>query len=133
MKTEPYTGTVAGMKTNPWLASEDLFGLPSPELTITGVFRNLDVKMEAGRKVAELYSISFDGTPKQMILNATNRRELSRAFGASVKNWVGKTVTLLVKNDVEFAGKIVSGLRIKAKGTVAAAVVPTGRTKEGQP
>lgn len=116
MQSEIYTGTVAGMKTSPWLASEDLLGLPSPELEIEAVYKNTDVKMDGGRTEPELYSLKFRGASKQMILNATNRRVLTKQFGASTKAWVGQKVTVYVQDGVKFAGKVVTGLRLRVTG-----------------
>ncbi len=112
MQSEPFTGTTAQMKKSPWLASEDLAGLSSPELVIDGVYRNTDVEMEGGRKEKELFSIAFKGASKQMILNATNRRALSTSFGADTRQWIGKRVKLYVQDNVKMGGKLVCGLRI---------------------
>ena len=114
MKSTEFTGTTAQMKTSPWLASEDLLGLPSPEMEIASVVRNNDVPMDGGRKEKELFSIAFKGASKQLILNATNRRTLSQAYGASTKNWIGKRVAIYVQEDVKMAGKTVSGLRLRS-------------------
>jgi len=130
MQSEPFTGTTAQMKKSPWLASEDLAGLSSPELVIDGVYRNTDVEMEGGRKEKELFSIAFKGASKQMILNATNRRALSHSFGADTKKWIGQKVKLYVQDNVKLAGKIVSGLRI-AVPPPAARVPVVGKPEQG--
>lgn len=134
MESTTYTGTVAGMKASPWLASEDLLGLPSPDLTIEEVFKNEKVVMDAGRVEPVLYSLKFKGADKQMILNATNRRSLTKAFGASTKAWRGQTVTVYVQDGIKMAGKSVSGLRIKAeKPEPKPFKAPTPRNKPAQP
>ena len=118
MKTEPYTGKVSGMKTSPWLASEDLLGVGTVTMEIESINRNEDIDMEGGRKEALLFSIKFKGVPKQMILNATNRRMLSAAFGADTKAWIGKSVELYVQDGIRKPGKgggTTTGLRIAAK------------------
>ncbi len=130
MQSEPFTGTTAQMKKSPWLASEDLAGLSSPELVIDGVYRNTDVEMEGGRKEKELFSIAFKGASKQMILNATNRRALSRSFGADTKKWIGQKVKLYVQDNVKMGGKIVCGLRI-AVPPPAARVPVVGKPEQG--
>jgi hypothetical protein len=116
--TEPYTGTVSGMKDSPWLASEDLLGLGSVEVEIAGVNKNTDVPMDGGRKEACLYSVAFKGKQKQMILNATNRKTLSRAFGADIDGWIGQTVKLFVQDGIRKPGgkrgETTTGLRIDA-------------------
>jgi hypothetical protein len=118
MKTEPYTGKVSGMKTSPWLASEDLLGVGTVKMEIESINRNEDIDMEGGRKEALLFSIKFKGVPKQMILNATNRRMLSAAFGADTKAWIGNSVELYVQDGIRKPGKgggTTTGLRIAAK------------------
>ena len=118
MKTEPYTGKVSGMKTSPWLASEDLLGVGTVKMEIESINRNEDIDMEGGRKEALLFSIKFKGVPKQMILNATNRRMLSAAFGADTKAWISKSVELYVQDGIRKPGKgggTTTGLRIAAK------------------
>jgi hypothetical protein len=118
MKTEPYTGKVSGMKTSPWLSSEDLLGIGTVKMEIEAINRNEDIDMEGGRKEALLFSIKFKGIPKQMILNATNRRTLSAAFGADTKQWIGQTVELFVQDGIRKPGKgggTTTGLRIAAK------------------
>ena len=53
-----------------------------------------------------------------MILNATNRRMLSAAFGADTKGWIGKPADLYVQDGIRKPGKgggTTTGLRIAAK------------------
>lgn len=118
MNTTNYTGKVSGMKTSPWLASEDLLGIGSVNVEIEAVFKNEDVAMDAGRVEKLLFSLAFKGIPKQMILNATNRRTLSAAFGADTKQWIGKPIEVHVEDGIRKPGKgggTTTGLRIKAK------------------
>ena len=116
MKTETYTGKVSGMKTSPWLASEDLLGISPQQVVIAGVYKHEDVPMDGGRKENLLFAVGFEKIQKQMILNATNRKSLSRQFGADTKQWIGKTVTLFVQDGVRKpggrAGETCTGLRI---------------------
>jgi hypothetical protein len=127
MKTTPYQGKVSGMKTSPWLASEDLLGIGPQKVKIEGVYRNEDVELDAGRKEALLFSIKFVGIPKQMILNATNRKALSGQFGADTKHWIGQEVELYVQDGIRKPGKgggLTTGLRIKSNGTKMPAILP---------
>ena len=118
MNTTQYTGKVSGMKTSPWLASEDLLGIGSANVEIESVLKNENVAMDAGRVEAMLFSLAFKGMPKQMILNATNRRTLSAAFGADTKQWVGRKIEIYVQDGIRKPGKgggTTTGLRIAAK------------------
>ena len=116
MSREEYTGGVSDMKDNPWLASEDIDGLGDIKVTIEGVFKNTDVMMDGGKKEAQLFSLKFVGKDKEMILNATNRKTLSAAFGANTKNWKNKEVILYVQGGVRNpkGGEPVKGLRLRA-------------------
>jgi hypothetical protein len=134
MESTTYTGTVAGMKKSPWLSSEDLTGLASPDLVIEEVIKHQNVKMDGGRTEPVLFSLKFAGAEKQMILNSTNRRAITKAFGASTKTWRGKTVTVYVQDGVKFGEKVVSGLRLTPhKAEPKPFKAPTPRNKPAQP
>ena len=49
---------------------------------------------------------------KKMVLNKTNGSALGELYGGETDDWIGKEVTLIVK-DVEFSGKTVPAIRIK--------------------
>jgi hypothetical protein len=123
MKTTQYTGKVSGMKSSPWLASEDLLGISPQQVVISGIFQHEDVPMDGGRKEKLLFAVGFEKIGKQMILNATNRKSLSRQFGADTKAWIGKSVSLFVQDGIRKpggrAGDTTTGLRIIDPGTSA--------------
>lgn len=59
--------------------------------------------------------IRFKEFAKPMVLNATNIKRLAKACTSEeTDDWVGKQVILYVDPDVEFAGNVVGGLRIRA-------------------
>lgn len=59
--------------------------------------------------------IKFNEFPKPMVLNSTNIKRLARACSSEdTDDWAGKQVILYVDHDVEFGGKVVGGLRIRA-------------------
>jgi len=114
---KPFEGTVGQMKVaSKFLASEDFIGLGEVELTISGVYENDNEVMQDGKK-KDFFSIGFNNKPKRMVLNATNRKTLAAAFGASVKDWVGKRVKIYVKDGIRnpAGGETVCGLRLLAK------------------
>ena len=117
MTAEVYTGTVSGMRTSPWLASEDLDGLGEVPVVIEAVYKHGDVTMQDGRKLKVMFALKFAGKDKEMVVNATNRKTLAAAFGANVKAWKGKSVLLYVQDGVKnpAGGAPVKGLRIKIK------------------
>lgn len=60
--------------------------------------------------------IRFEEFQKPMVLNATNRKRLAKACRSDeTDDWTGKEAILYVDPDVEYAGEIVGGLRIKPK------------------
>lgn len=59
--------------------------------------------------------IRFNEFAKPMVLNSTNIKRLAKACNSDdTDEWVGKQVVLYVDPDVEFAGNVVGGLRIRA-------------------
>ena len=127
MSETEYTGNVSGMRTSPWLASEDLAGMGDVPVTIEQVKKHTGLTMQDGRPLKLAYSLKFAGKDKQMILNATNRKALSAAYGANVQAWKGKTVLLFVQDGVKnpAGGPPVCGLRIKVQPQQSA-TDPTG-------
>lgn len=60
--------------------------------------------------------VRFKEFEKPMVLNSTNIKRLAKACESDdTEGWTGKQVVLYVDPDVEFAGNIVGGLRIRAK------------------
>lgn len=117
MSEKLFTGKVSQMKqASKFLASEDFIGLGEIEVTISGIFEHADEVMQDGKKKS-FYSIGFNDKPKRMVLNATNRKTLAACFGADTKNWVGKKVSVFVKDGIRnpAGGDTVCGLRLKAK------------------
>lgn len=102
--TEEFNGNVSQMRVSEWLASEELIGLGKRPVVIEQAYKHENVPMEGGRREKVLYALKFKGVQKQMILNATNRKALSSAFGASVKEWKGKTVLLFAQDGVRKPG-----------------------------
>lgn len=60
------------------------------------------------------WMIRFNEFTKPMVLNSTNIKRLARACNSEdTDEWTGKKVVLYVDHDVEFAGNVVGGLRIR--------------------
>jgi len=57
--------------------------------------------------------IKFEEFNKPMVLNSTNIKRLARICGDDTEEWKGKQVTLYVDPDIEFAGNVVGGLRVR--------------------
>lgn len=115
MSQTTFNGKVSQMKPDArWLASEDFIGLGEVEFEISAVYQNSGETMQDGKK-KDFFSVGFNKTPKQLVLNATNRKTLSGAFGAKVERWVGQKVRLYAQDGVKaIGGGTTTGLRIKA-------------------
>lgn len=115
MSTEPFNGNVGQMKaSNKWLASEDFIGMKPVTMTITGVFKAAQEVMQDGKK-KDFFTIGFAETPKQLVLNATNRKTLANAFGAKTKGWLDQKVEVFAQDGVKaIGGGTTTGLRLRA-------------------
>ena len=112
-KGEVFEGRSSEMKDSPWLASEDLLDAGDVGVTIVACHRFKDVEFDKGRKEETVFALEFEGKKKKLVLNNTNRKTLVAKFGTNVKDWADKKITLFVDKRVRFAGKTVSGIRIK--------------------
>lgn len=121
MSQEKFTGSVTQMKSTKWLGSEDFIDRGEVEMTITGIYCDKGEVMQDGKK-KDFFSVAFDKTEKRLVLNATNRKTLSFAFGAITGKWVGKKIKIYVQDGVKaIGGGTTTGLRIKTMPPAAAA------------
>jgi len=128
MSETKFSGKVSQMKTdNKFLASEDFIGLGDIDLTISGIYSHENEVMQDGKKKS-FFSVGFNDKPKRMILNATNRKVLAMNFGADTKNWIGKSVTMFVKDGIRnpAGGETICGLRLKVKRAATGPIVLFG-------
>jgi hypothetical protein len=110
-----FTGRTAEMRVDtPWLAAEDLLGIPGNEakVTISGVFEHSNVEFAEGRKKAKAFAVAFSGKQKQLVLNTTNRKALVSLYGPNVIEWKNKPCTLFV-SEAKLKGQVVPCIRIK--------------------
>jgi hypothetical protein len=97
---------------------------PQPALlTIKGVSR---VNLAAEDEIPEYkWTLSFVEKDKPMVLNSTNLKRTFKAAGDDTDLWAGKKIVVYVDDEVEYAGKVVGGLRIRAAKANPAPVNPT--------
>ena len=89
-----------------YLKKEDIDGAMT--VTLTDVWS--EAVLNAGRKKLV---VSFRELEKPLILNKTNIKRFARIFGTGdTKVWRGP-VTLYVEPGVEYAGRVVGGLRVR--------------------
>lgn len=68
-----------------------------------------------GEEAEYKWLVRFTEFPKPMVLNSTNIKRLAKACNSDdTDEWTGKKVTLYVDPNVEFAGNVVGGLRIRS-------------------
>lgn len=118
MKTEDFKGSVSSMKKSPWLSSEDLLGLrDGVNVDVESVHRHQNAVFDEGRIEAEVFSLKFKGKDKELVLNATNRKTMAKAYTSLTSNWIGKTVNIHVVDGVRKPGgkkgETTTGLRIR--------------------
>ena len=66
--------------------------------------------------------VKFEEFAKPMVLNMTNIKRLAKACRSEdTDEWSGKQAILYVDPDIEFAGNVVGGLRIKPKKEISRA------------
>ena len=97
--------------------------LPSKYLKQSDVDGEVVVTVTAVKKVnvarddeaAEYkYVIQFAEFEKPMVLNATNTKRLFKALGDDTDDWIEGRMILFVDDNVEYAGNVTGGLRLKS-------------------
>ena len=81
-------------------------------VTIRG-YEQIEIERDNGQKEKK-WLIYFQEKEKGMLLNNTNRNILSQLFNGDVKGSIGKQIILFYRDDIEFKGVLMKGLRIKA-------------------
>ena len=114
MSQTPFTGKVGQMKQDTkWLASEDFIELGDVKLRIAKIYQNTGEVMQDGKK-KDFFSVAFEKTDKQLVLNATNRKALAHSFGADTSKWIGHEVFIYAEDGVRaIGGGTTTGLRLR--------------------
>ena len=97
------------------LKAADLQG-NEPTVTIAGVEMK---KFDNGNKLV----ITFEGKKKALVCNKTNANRIAFAYGTNTDNWVGQELTLFT-DLVDFQGKAVEAIRVRAKKAVPPKATP---------
>jgi hypothetical protein len=87
-----------------------------PEPVIV-TFVDIDIANVAkeGERKDERLVVKFKEFEKHMVFNATNMKRTAKFLGSDeTDDWIGKKVVLYTDEDVEYAGEIVGGLRVRA-------------------
>lgn len=68
------------------------------------------------------YTVKFKEFEKPLVLNSTNTKRMAKALGDDTDDWPNGKVILYVDPDVEYAGKVTGGIRVRSitrNGTAA--------------
>jgi hypothetical protein len=139
-KGVPYDGPSGVARDSDWLNSEDLIKGKDQQVKIEKVLRRDNHKFEGGGKKDEVIpvylSLKFEGKGRELGLNATNRKILSKMFGSRTGAWIGKTITLYVTQCLAW-GETVDCVRIRDTGsrpaTAAEAFLDDAEAKASAP
>lgn len=103
--------TVDDLKSSSYLTKSDV---QPPKLLTIKEWKKEDVSME-NQPASMKYVLYFEEEEKGLVLNNTNGKRIARVSGSvDFDNWPGTKVVLYNDPDVEFAGKTVGGIRIRA-------------------
>ena len=109
-----------------WLKHNDL---PDQDLTLT----ISEVGSElVGTDQSRMAVVYFKGAQKGLLLNKTNAERITELYGPEMDNWAGNQITLYVDHEVPYAGKTVSGIRVR-RSIPAAPAVPAVPVAPPQP
>ena len=98
------------MKESPFLS---WFDLPEEgELITISHYEKIEIEKPNGEKEKK-WAVYFQEKEKGLLLNNTNRNMLSEIFNGQVQHSLGQKIVLYYRDDIEFQGKVVKGLRLK--------------------
>jgi hypothetical protein len=132
-----YAGPSGIARRSEWLTAEDLVEGRDVKVRIEKVIHYPSVTFEKGRTEKDMLALQFVGKERKLILNATNRKTLNRAFGVLTGPWKGQDITLYV-GETQMKGEDVKCVRIRAQRSRIAtaaeeALHETGAAGEDEP
>ena len=99
-----------------YLKSADLMGKPIRVTISSFIMEDVGTEQKPERKPV----IYFQGRAKGMVLNKTNSNMIAELFGPETDDWTGQIIELYVAR-VDFGGKLVDAIRVRAPSVGAAA------------
>jgi hypothetical protein len=95
-----------------FLESADMMTAGEIRLTIKAIVPP-NTERDSAKKLIKHPIISFEGTDKRLVCNATNERCIKSQFGSKAATWIGKQIVLRVNYLAEaFGEKNVPTLRV---------------------
>jgi hypothetical protein len=75
----------------------------------------------------------FDGNDKGLVLNKTNLARAARAMGSEdTDDWIGKQIVAYFDENVEYQGKLVGGIRLRAPKLPSQRIAEAGQERAGE-
>jgi len=70
--------------------------------------------LEKDKNSQKKWVVYFNEVDKGLALNSTNGKTICKVLGTDdMDKWIGQKITLYTKDDIEFGGDIVSGIRVR--------------------
>jgi hypothetical protein len=79
-------------------------------LTITAVARTELTLRGGGKKIRPV--LTFQETPKKLVLNPTNAESIAEMYGTKAESWIGKQITLY-PTTTKFGREMVDCIRVR--------------------
>ena|SRR3990167_2075910 len=89
--------------------------LSETEDTIVTIASFKQEEVGQGADMKTKWVIYFHELEKGLVLNATNGKTICKLYGEEMEEWVGKKIAIFCKDDIEYAGELVSGIRVRPK------------------
>jgi hypothetical protein len=105
------------------LKSEDIKGRGDQRVIIESVSSR---EFDSDKGKTKKGVITFRGKQKALVCNQVNANLIAEMYGPETDNWIGKEITLYVAR-VEFAGKLVDGIRVRLPEDRVPDKIETGR------
>jgi hypothetical protein len=71
-------------------------------------------KEQVGEMLEDRLAVHLSAGFKPFLANRTNLRILASLLGPDTGNWIGKVVNVYVDPTVQYAGRLVGGIRVRA-------------------
>ena len=117
---------VSEMFPSKYLSASDI-GKKKVRLTISG-YRSHQFKPEDKPKLI----LSFNGTSREMVCNATNTNTLVGLYSDEMDNWIGQPI-ILTTAPVTYAGKLTTGIMVLPEVPAPAGKNTVGKQPEPPP
>ena len=89
--------------------------LDDTEDTIVTIDSFANEEVGQGDQKKQKWVLYFTGMEKGLVLNSTNGKVICKLYGEEMDEWIGKNISLYIKDDVQFKDETVSAIRVRPK------------------